>query len=116
MTSEHRSPAASGLIGADLGGEAIGHRGRAKDWDRHVRQADELSRTPGFRDLRDRIVAKAAPVAGERAVVRSACRPAEMGSLGSSWGSWQAVTPMRSPGREASVGEASQGRREVGLP
>jgi len=25
------------------------------------------------------------------------------GVLGSSWGSWQAVTPMRSPGREASV-------------
>ena len=30
--------------------------------------------------------------------------------LGASWGSWQAVTPMRRPGREAFVGEASQGR------
>ena len=29
-------------------------------------------------------------------------RPSEM-VLGSSWGSWQAVTPMRSPGREAFV-------------
>ena len=41
-------------------------------------------------------------------------RPSEMvlGVLGSSWGSWQAVTPMRSPGREAFVGEASRdGRR-----
>src|SRR5690349_13357838 len=36
--------------------------------------------------------------------------------LGSSWGSGQAVTPMRSPGREACVWKASQGRREVGLP
>ena len=39
-----------------------------KDWDRHVRQADELSRTPGFQALRDRIVAKAAPLPGERAL------------------------------------------------
>ncbi len=39
-----------------------------KDWDQHVRQADELSRTPGFRDLRDRIVAKAAPADGEQAL------------------------------------------------
>ncbi|HEY2054613.1 MAG TPA: methyltransferase domain-containing protein [Solirubrobacterales bacterium] len=70
MTSEHRPRASSGLIGADLGGEgkAIGHVGGAKDWDRHVRQADELSRTPGFRELRDRIVAKATPAAGERAL------------------------------------------------
>jgi ubiquinone/menaquinone biosynthesis C-methylase UbiE len=40
----------------------------SKDWDRHVRQADELSRTAGFQDLRDRIVAKAAPAPGERAL------------------------------------------------
>lgn len=55
---------------ADIAGATrrIGSRGGEKDWDRHVRQADELSRTPGFRDLRDRIVAKAAPVAGERAL------------------------------------------------
>jgi ubiquinone/menaquinone biosynthesis C-methylase UbiE len=32
-----------------------------KDWDRHVRQADELSRSPGFQQLRDRIVSRAAP-------------------------------------------------------
>ena len=42
-------------------------------------------------------------------------RPSEM-VLGSSWGSWQAVTPMRSPGRGAFVREASRGRREFGLP
>ncbi|MBS1888913.1 MAG: methyltransferase domain-containing protein [Actinobacteria bacterium] len=40
----------------------------SKNWDHHVQQADELSRTPGFQDLRDRIVAKAAPVQGERAI------------------------------------------------
>ena len=39
---------------------------RGKDWDRHVRQADELSRTPGFRDLRDRIVALAEPQPADR--------------------------------------------------
>lgn len=39
-----------------------------KDWDRNVRQADELSRTTGFQDLRDRIVARAAPAAGEQAI------------------------------------------------
>ena|GEM_PF-5992045 len=31
---------------------------------------------------------------------------------GASWGSWQAVTPMRSPGREASVGKTSRVRDE----
>ncbi|MBS1844138.1 MAG: class I SAM-dependent methyltransferase [Actinobacteria bacterium] len=45
---------------------AAPHHG--KDWDRHVRQADELSRTPGFQDLRDRIVAKAAPGADDCAL------------------------------------------------
>jgi SAM-dependent methyltransferase len=38
---------------------AAAHAG--KNWDRHVRQADELSRSPGFQDLRDRIVAKSSP-------------------------------------------------------
>ncbi|MBS1884693.1 MAG: methyltransferase domain-containing protein, partial [Actinobacteria bacterium] len=70
MTSEHGPRAPSGLLGAELGGDgrANGHGGGEKDWDQHVRQADELSRTPGFRDLRDRIVAKAAPGAGEQAL------------------------------------------------
>lgn len=70
MGSEHRPPAPPGLLGADFGsdGGTIGSGEREKDWDRHVRQADELSRTPGFRDLRDRIVAKAAPVATEQAL------------------------------------------------
>ena len=66
--------------------------------------------------------------AAGRAAVRGACarprgtpwcgRPSEVvaGVLGSSWGSWQAVTPMRSPGREGCEGKASQGRREFGLP
>jgi ubiquinone/menaquinone biosynthesis C-methylase UbiE len=39
-----------------------------KDWDRHVRQADALSRTPGFQALRDRILVRAAPGPGERAL------------------------------------------------
>lgn len=49
-------------------GPSTAERAPGKDWDRHVRQADELSRTQGFRDLRDRIVARAAPAAGERAL------------------------------------------------
>lgn len=32
-----------------------------KNWDRHVCDAEEIARLPGFRDLRDRIVAAAAP-------------------------------------------------------
>lgn len=45
-------------------GAAPGRKARGilhKDWDRHVRQADELSRSPGFQQLRDRIVSRAAP-------------------------------------------------------
>ena len=39
-----------------------------KDWDRHVRHADELSRTVGFQELRDAILARAKPAVGERAL------------------------------------------------
>lgn len=39
-----------------------------KDWDRHIRHADELSRTPGFQQLRDEIFARAKPAVGERAL------------------------------------------------
>ncbi len=39
-----------------------------KDWDRHVLHADELSRTPGFQQLRDEILDRAKPVAADRAV------------------------------------------------
>lgn len=39
-----------------------------KDWDRHVHHADELSRTPGFQELRDEIFARAKPAVGERAL------------------------------------------------
>ena len=39
-----------------------------KDWDRHVLHADELSRTPGFQQLRDEILDRARPVAEDRAV------------------------------------------------
>jgi ubiquinone/menaquinone biosynthesis C-methylase UbiE len=55
----------------DVSVEPQKHRHRRdgrKDWDRHVRQADELSRTPGFRDLRDRILALATPGPGDRVV------------------------------------------------
>ncbi|MGE5408445.1 MAG: class I SAM-dependent methyltransferase [Syntrophothermus sp.] len=37
-----------------------------KDWDRHVRHADELSRTPGFQQLRDAIIERAGPAASDR--------------------------------------------------
>lgn len=51
-----------------LGGGKVTGDGGAKDWDRRVRQADELSRSPGFRQIRDRIVTLAAPSAEERAL------------------------------------------------
>lgn len=51
-------------------GVSARHRGgvRDKDWDRHVRHADQLSRTAGFRQLRDEIIARARPAADERAL------------------------------------------------
>ncbi len=49
-------------------GHAGGLLHREKDWDRHVRHADELSRTPGFRALRDSILTRAKPESGERAL------------------------------------------------
>lgn len=39
-----------------------------KDWDRHVLHADELSRTPGFRELRNGILERAKPQTGELAL------------------------------------------------
>lgn len=46
------------------------HRGgsREKDWDQHVRHADQLSRTPGFQALREKIIFLAQPAPGERAL------------------------------------------------
>lgn len=41
---------------------------RSRDWDGHVTQAEELARTAGFRDLRDRILAHADPRASDVAV------------------------------------------------
>jgi SAM-dependent methyltransferase len=69
--SATHSLAGNNLIGAPAtpGREdPVGSPAAGKDWDRHVRQADELSRSPGFRDLRDRIVTTAAPKPGERAL------------------------------------------------
>ncbi len=37
-----------------------------KDWNRHVDHADELSRTPGFRALRDTILSRAQPCSTDR--------------------------------------------------
>lgn len=34
----------------------------SKDWNRHVRETEQLARTPGFRRLRSRIVARVRPV------------------------------------------------------
>ncbi|MGA8744923.1 MAG: methyltransferase domain-containing protein [Solirubrobacterales bacterium] len=39
-----------------------------KDWDRHVLHADQLSRTPGFRALRDQILDRAKPLSTDRAI------------------------------------------------
>lgn len=39
-----------------------------KNWDQYVVHAERVARSPGFCDLRDRIVALAAPAAGEAAV------------------------------------------------
>ncbi len=36
-----------------------------KNWDRHVCDAEEVARLPGFQDLRDRILAAAEPAAGD---------------------------------------------------
>lgn len=40
----------------------------SKDWDQHVVDAEEVARRPGFQDLRDRILARAAPADGDSAV------------------------------------------------
>ncbi len=37
----------------------------SKNWDRHVCDAEEIARLPGFRDLRDRIVVTADPAEGD---------------------------------------------------
>ncbi len=37
-----------------------------KDWDKHVVQAEEVARTPGFRELRDVILELAGPRSGDR--------------------------------------------------
>lgn len=40
----------------------------AKNWDDHIIATEEVARTPGFRALRERLLALAAPVGGEVAV------------------------------------------------
>lgn len=40
----------------------------AKDWDQHVTEAEEVARRPGFQHLRDEIIARADPQAGDDAV------------------------------------------------
>lgn len=53
-------------------GVAAGHRLPRdllqKDWDRHVAHADALSRTPGFQNLRNAIIARAQPSPAEHAL------------------------------------------------
>lgn len=43
-------------------------RALRKDWDQHVAHAEEVARTRGFQELRDRIIAEAAPRSGDRVV------------------------------------------------
>jgi ubiquinone/menaquinone biosynthesis C-methylase UbiE len=51
------------------GGTARGAGGLLrKDWDRHLLHAEELARTAGFQELRDAILDRAQPVAGDRAL------------------------------------------------
>lgn len=45
----------------------------SKDWDRHVRQTEQLAATRGFRRLRNRIVARARPARGDAVVDIGAC-------------------------------------------
>jgi ubiquinone/menaquinone biosynthesis C-methylase UbiE len=70
MPDAHRPAAPPELLGAPLGRgmEAPRRTPGAKSWDRRVRQADELSRSPGFREIRDRIIERAAPSASDRAL------------------------------------------------
>ena len=70
MADVHRPAAPPEPLGAPLRGGvgAFSRTTGAKNWDRHVRQADELSRSPGFRELRDRILERAAPSEGDRAL------------------------------------------------
>lgn len=70
MADTHRPVAPSEPLGAPLraGAKALGRTTSAKNWDRHVRQADELSRSPGFRELRSQILERANPSADDRAL------------------------------------------------
>jgi SAM-dependent methyltransferase len=70
MPDAYRPAAPPELLGAPLGRstEASHRTPGAKSWDRRVRQADELSRSPGFREIRDRILERAAPSASDRAL------------------------------------------------
>ena len=58
MADAHRPVAPPEPLGAPLarGAEAFARTPSAENWDRHVRHADELSRSPGFWELRDRIL------------------------------------------------------------
>jgi len=81
----------------------------------------DQARAPGVRPARRRraieVGGSGDVAAGRRGLgALAAVRDGVAGVPAASWGSWQAVTPMRRPGREASVGEVSQGPCEVGLP
>jgi len=70
MADAHRPAAPPELLGAPSrdGAQASDRTPYAKTWDRRVRQADELSRSPGFREIRDRILERAAPAETDRAL------------------------------------------------
>jgi ubiquinone/menaquinone biosynthesis C-methylase UbiE len=64
-----RPPAgADSSFSAAFARRAPRRRALQKDWDRYVAHADQLARTPGFQGLRDRILEKAAPGSGDRAL------------------------------------------------
>ncbi len=61
------APPGTGRAPAGRGRRPI-RRAFTKDWDRHVAQIDELSQTAAFQALRDAILERANPRAGDRAM------------------------------------------------
>ncbi len=68
MTEARRPAPPPEVIGAPWarGLEADGTGAVGRSWDKRVRQADELARSAGFRDLRDRIIALASASLDDR--------------------------------------------------
>jgi SAM-dependent methyltransferase len=68
MSEARRPPPPPEVLGAPWarGAEPDRRSAGGKNWDRRVRQADELAHSAGFRELRNRILARAAPSVEDR--------------------------------------------------